>query len=745
MRTATPGPASVVTLAAFVATLVSGPLCADEAPSNGAGVVVTIPVSLTTDATSRLETRVRVLLKRFKDEQAHEPNRRGPFYVICDFNPDGKTSASEDFYACLKLADFLRELPEQEKGVGVETVAFVHGDVRRHSVLPVLACARLHMPSDPQGLTHLGPVTDREHPLRDVELTAYAKASPRHLFPQVLIRKMYDARLRVLKVAVGQPGDPYVDADAKPAPRGELVADLGANVTAQYTAARARELGICESEPLDSVNEVRLKYQLPRTSLVAPLDHVVAVRILVGGEVNGELREKVQRLVHQALGQNANLILLQLSCVNGDPLVAHDLGLYLSSLNDNRPERPVQTVAFLTKEARNTAVFLALGCDLIVMESETVKDGTVIKEGARLGDFEPLVLDNPNLRAELADKLGSLAAKHNVPSLLARCLVDPDLVVYAVRAVKGNRLPTYMTEKELEDDQKGEQVWARHGGPIKAKGTLLTLSAQKAKRYEIADYTAGSFEDVCKQVGVREADVYTIKGDWLESLANFLRNPTTSLVLVIVGLICMILELKMPGVVAPGCIAAICFVLFFWSQSQLNGQIVWLAVLLFILGLLLIALEVFVIPGFGFAGVSGIVLVIVSLGLMAYGHWPRSQDQWLDLGQQIVPFGLSLLGALVGAFLLARYLPSIPYVNRLILQPAADTEEGPEEILDPAHAELVALLGAIGVAATPLRPAGKAQFGDAFVDVVAEGSYVVPGTRVQVIEIEGNRVVVKEV
>ncbi len=211
------------------------------------------------------------------------------------------------------------------------------------------------------------------------------------------------------------------------------------------------------------------------------------------------------------------------------------------------------------------------------------------------------------------------------------------------------------------------------------------------------------------------------------------------------GITCLILELKMPGVVLPGVISAVCFVLFFWSHSQLNGQITWLAILLFVLGLLLIALEVFVLPGFGVAGISGILLVVGSLGLVAYGHWPRSQDEWVAFGHHLGPFGLSILGALVAAFILARYLPSIPYVNRLILQPAGEGEEGTESVPDPLHAELAALLGAIGVAATPLRPAGKAQFGDAFVDVVAEGGYVVPGTRVQVIEIEGNRVVVKEV
>jgi membrane-bound serine protease (ClpP class) len=70
-------------------------------------------------------------------------------------------------------------------------------------------------------------------------------------------------------------------------------------------------------------------------------------------------------------------------------------------------------------------------------------------------------------------------------------------------------------------------------------------------------------------------------------------------------------------------------------------------------------------------------------------------------------------------------------------------EEGPSsDLIDPRYADLI---GAIGVAATPLRPAGKMKFGEEYLDVVAEGSYVQPGSRVQVIEIEGNRIVVKEV
>jgi membrane-bound serine protease (ClpP class) len=164
-----------------------------------------------------------------------------------------------------------------------------------------------------------------------------------------------------------------------------------------------------------------------------------------------------------------------------------------------------------------------------------------------------------------------------------------------------------------------------------------------------------------------------------------------------------------------------------------------------LLGLLLIGLEVFVIPGFGVTGISGLLLVMGSIGLVAYGHWPRSNEEWIGYGQALGPFTFSVLGALVAAFVLARYLPHIPYVNRLMLKPDELTGEMSDEFADAIHPDTAALLGAIGVAATPLRPAGKVQFGEDFVDVVAEGSYVQPGTRVQVIEIEGNRVVVKEV
>jgi membrane-bound ClpP family serine protease len=186
-------------------------------------------------------------------------------------------------------------------------------------------------------------------------------------------------------------------------------------------------------------------------------------------------------------------------------------------------------------------------------------------------------------------------------------------------------------------------------------------------------------------------------------------------------------------------------VLYFWAQSQLAGSLTWLGILLFLLGLVLIGLEIFVFPGVGVLGISGVALMLGSLALVTIVKKPETTREWFDLGVTLTTLGLSLVGAVLGAVVLAWYLPHAPFAHRMILKPSEADFEALED--DPLSSSDInsGLLGAIGIAATALRPAGKVRFGDDFVDVVAEGDYVESGSRVQVIEIEGNRIVVKQV
>src|SRR5262249_53686098 len=159
--------------------------------------------------------------------------------------------------------------------------------------------------------------------------------------------------------------------------------------------------------------------------------------------------------------------------------------------------------------------------------------------------------------------------------------------------------------------------------------------------------------------------------------------------------------------------AAICFVLFFWAHW--DQGITMLALLLFVLGLVLIILEIFVIPGFGITGISGIILVLLGLGLATLERKPETTQEWISFGNTLTTFGLALVAAVVAALVLGRYLPHIPVANRLVLTPPGEkTEEFVETTAEPVH-ERASLLGAIGVAATTLRPAGMAQFGEDYI------------------------------
>jgi membrane-bound serine protease (ClpP class) len=157
-----------------------------------------------------------------------------------------------------------------------------------------------------------------------------------------------------------------------------------------------------------------------------------------------------------------------------------------------------------------------------------------------------------------------------------------------------------------------------------------------------------------------------------------------------------------------GLIGLVCFALFFWSRF-LGGTADWFEVILFLAGVLLLLVEIFVIPGFGVWGGTGILLILSSLVLA---------------GQ-------------------------IPIFNQLLLQPqpalAGGNGMSSEAVGETVISGRVVRVGDRGLSESPLRPAGRIRMGDDFVDVVSDGSYVDAGQPVQVVDVRGNRIVVRQI
>jgi membrane-bound serine protease (ClpP class) len=199
------------------------------------------------------------------------------------------------------------------------------------------------------------------------------------------------------------------------------------------------------------------------------------------------------------------------------------------------------------------------------------------------------------------------------------------------------------------------------------------------------------------------------------------------------GIIGLLLELKAPGILVPGVAGLLCLIAFFWLQA--GGNVVFLAAGLFVLGVLLIVLEVAILPGHGLAAGCGFVLALVGFALAGAEAVPETGDEWLAFGGRVIRYGLATAVACVVAAHAAQHLQLVPGANRLVLVPPDD---------GPAAGESM-LLGRVGTTTSDLRPGGKADFGDRPVDVVAELGFIGAGERVQVVDVEGARVVVRSI
>jgi len=228
-----------------------------------------------------------------------------------------------------------------------------------------------------------------------------------------------------------------------------------------------------------------------------------------------------------------------------------------------------------------------------------------------------------------------------------------------------------------------------------------------------------------------------ITQNWAEAVVRFLNNAIITSILIMIGFFGLLAEIKSPGWGVPGTAGLVALTLFFGSSYILQLASV-IEILMFIVGIALILLEIFVIPGFGIAGISGIILVFASLFFSLVGG-----DPFLDfelVSRAIIQLSLSLVIALVLIFVLAKYLPKTSVFNKFVLSVSEKSADG-----FSSHSFAEDLIGAEGIALTTLRPAGTAEINGRRVDVMTESEYVEKGEKIKVLAVDGIRVLVKAV
>ncbi len=277
------------------------------------------------------------------------------------------------------------------------------------------------------------------------------------------------------------------------------------------------------------------------------------------------------------------------------------------------------------------------------------------------------------------------------------------------------------------------------------EGRLLTASTALAVQIGLADGTADDLDSLLAQLGLATATVERAEASWAEDLARILTDPTLSGLLMSLGFLGIMVELYTPGVGLPGALGLLCLVTFFAGHmvANLAG---WEEVLLLVVGVAMIAVEIFVIPGFGVVGVAGLVCVAAALALSLTGMPVEASWDLGFLGDALRRVLLSMAATIVGLVVLARFLPVRVLPDWLVLRTELGKGEAAAEAGEPdfhSTPDLSALLGRSGLSTTVLRPSGKARIDGQLVDVVSSGDWIAAGTAVSVVEVEGVRVVVE--
>ena len=475
---------------------------------------------------------------------------------------------------------------------------------------------------------------------------------------------------------------------------------------------------------------------------------VNAAVIVCKGMIDDGLYKSIQRRTQIALDNDVEYIVYEIGTYGGLVSAADDISKYLLDAS-----KGAHTVAYITTEAISAGAMISVHCQDIIM-----------LENATIGDCAPITLvPSQKLEGVEREKTESFirgifdraANANGYPRALLRAMVTMQIEVYRVRNIKTGQ-DEYFEKDELPKDVNEYDIGNKELAV--RDDQLLTLIAADALEYGIARAVVKDQAEALDFLAERDGVTFTgepmvLKTLWSEEMVRWLNSPAVMAVLVMLAMLGVYIEFNTPGLGLPGLAAVICLVIIIGSK-YLVGLANWVEVALFVVGILLLLVEIFLLPGFGIAGMLGITCILVGLFGMLIKNppnrlpWPDGPANWDILFDGLLGFSSGFVGFVVMAWVLTKYLPKLQFLSGLILVPAVAKQGTEMEISMTAPSEYQTIgvsTGDIGEVVSILRPTGKARFGDAIVDVVAEAEFLDKGAKVEIIEIHGNRVVVKAV
>ena len=414
----------------------------------------------------------------------------------------------------------------------------------------------------------------------------------------------------------------------------------------------------------------------------------------IEGTIERGLAAFVSRVMDDAEAEGVSAVIFEIDTPGGAldaALVIRDAILYSD----------VKTIAFINPRAISAGALIALATRHIVMvDGGTIGAATAVDMQGKKASEKVISYFRNEMKAT-AEKTGR-------PPKLAEAMVDEDV--------------------DIAD--------------LAPKGKLLTLTTAEAVEKKIAEFRISETGESEKLQAL--LSYYDLNGtrithqsvNWSEQVVRWLTHPYVASLLMSLGFLGLIFEIQSPGWGVGGTLGLICLGLFFGSHLLVKLAD-WTEVLLFLVGLILLLTDLFFVAGFGVLAIPGAVLMFAGMFLSLMGR-PELWT-WQSVGSGARPLLLALITTVVIACVMLKMLPRTSAWNWLVLHEEERSEAG--YIATGQHD---ALVGKEGVAFTPLRPSGTGLIDGRRVNVAADGEFIEKDSPITVVEVEGNRIVVRK-
>ncbi|WP_320043076.1 NfeD family protein [uncultured Desulfobacter sp.] len=457
---------------------------------------------------------------------------------------------------------------------------------------------------------------------------------------------------------------------------------------------------------------------------VEPVVHIIPV----SGTVEPGMAAYLKRVVSSFEKDDNAVLVFAMDTFGGRVDAAFDIVETICSVPKER------TIAYVEKRAISAGALIALSAGTLVM-----------KENTLIGDCAPIIQTSEGIQ-EVGEKhqtvlraqFRTLAKRNNYSEVLAESMVSKSMEVYKITRGEHSEYMDKTTWQELSEKEKKKIT---RKTTVVSEGELLTMDDKEAVELGFSRQSVESLDQALEVLGYGAAEKIEVSENWSETFVRWIQPLLP--ILMIIGIGAVYTEVKAPGFGIPGIIGIICLGLVFFNQ-YLVGLADYTEILVFVIGFLLLGMEMFVLPGFGIAGVTAIIVLAAGL-VLSFQNFVLPDPSLPWQGELMIKnLGLvlgSALGALLVSMSAVRF--ALPRLSKVINGPYL------EATLQDSRAESSEALGICagdeGVALTTLRPSGKVSIKDRKIDAVTQGDFIDPGTSVRVARVTAGHVIVETI